>query len=582
MRILSACSCAALLLLAGAGCRRGAKPDLGEDRTVEAGIPVELGSDGFGSSTLLWDTGEGRPPVEAEKLDHAFQKPGVYTVRALEGTAEVARVKLTVVPRPALRAIPGNAELVLFVPSLRGNVDALVNFTETLLGADNAQRVFQQLPLAPLILEAAAAGQQGRGPVDPEEGMGLVQLPGFPGTVGFVGVQDEAASIAAVLDGAKDAGLSARQGEAGVRFLESPDGRLFALFTDRGYLYAALPEAGVSRASFPASAARVHAAVAQSKPEGISTHPRLAELREKAGPGNLYVFSPGTPGHAIEGVWAALQVQEGGLTLDGFVATRGPLLESARGPVPTLLNQVPEGPVLALQVSLPPRELGELVFGAKGSSRRSEWEAKMKQAGGRAEELLGALRGDLALLAYFDAPAFFANLVRGSGRPEPRGTVLLEAGISKQAPIDTFVREQLEAGPSRVEAVRERGAVRYRTRLFEQPVEVSVTPDKVSLSAGELVRNRPSGDLAAGLRERSEGMAFTPGQVSLLLDFGRLRQEIDAPKQLPGVPAERLSAVQAFAGAFLEQLTPFDHAFFNVSPEGSGARLKGRLVLRGR
>jgi hypothetical protein len=33
-------------------------------------------------------------------------------------------------------------------------------------------------------------------------------------------------------------------------------------------------------------------------------------------------------------------------------------------------------------------------------------------------------------------------------------------------------------------------------------------------------------------------------------------------------------------GALLDQ-TPFDHAFLDLSPEEGGARLKGRVTLRG-
>jgi hypothetical protein len=82
------------------------------------------------------------------------------------------------------------------------------------------------------------------------------------------------------------------------------------------------------------------------------------------------------------------------------------------------------------------------------------------------------------------------------------------------------------------------------------------------------------------LRERFGTGAFGPSHLSLMVDLGRLRAELDAPEQVPGVPPAQLSAAKAFGGAFLDQVTPFDHAFMDFAPEEGGARLRGRVVLR--
>jgi hypothetical protein len=67
-----------------------------------------------------------------------------------------------------------------------------------------------------------------------------------------------------------------------------------------------------------------------------------------------------------------------------------------------------------------------------------------------------------------------------------------------------------------------------------------------------------------------------------MVDMGRLRAELEAPSQVPGVPPGQLAAAKAFGGAFLDQLTPFEHGFLDLTPEEGGARLRGRIVIRTR
>jgi hypothetical protein len=138
-----------LLALAAPGCRRAARPELGADRTVEAGLPVDFGSRAEGAPELTWDLGVGAPLRKGAQVSHAFARPGTYTVRALDakGEDELGQVKITVVARPLLRAVPLRAEAALFVPRLRGNVEPLVDFFERLVGAENAQAALAQAPL---------------------------------------------------------------------------------------------------------------------------------------------------------------------------------------------------------------------------------------------------------------------------------------------------------------------------------------------------------------------------------------------------------------------------------------------------
>ena len=99
--------------------------------------------------------------------------------------------------------------------------------------------------------------------------------------------------------------------------------------------------------------------------------------------------------------------------------------------------------------------------------------------------------------------------------------------------------------------------------------------------AGEVLEGRPRGDVGLALRERFGGEAFAAGHVSLMVDLGRLRADLQAPEEVPGVPRGQLQAAQAFTGALLDQLTPLDSGFLDFSLAEGGARLKGRVSLRG-
>jgi hypothetical protein len=263
------------------------------------------------------------------------------------------------------------------------------------------------------------------------------------------------------------------------------------------------------------------------------------------------------------------------------MASDKPVLEGKPGPMPALLEKAPTGPVAAGMMSVPPDELASWIFGAPGSKRRTDALNSWRQEGIDAEALLGAVRGDVTLLVYFDAPAFYRNFLVNK-RPEPRGSVLLEAGLTRAEPVLAALTKAFEAGSWNVETVKEKNVTRFRTRIMEQPMVLSVTADRLSLQAGEALEARPRGNVGTALRERFGATTFGPSHLSLMVDMGRLRAEMDAPEQVPGVPSGQLSAAKAFGGAFLDQLTPFEHAFLDFAPEEGGARLRGRVVLRAR
>jgi hypothetical protein len=573
--------------LGAPGCFRSARPELGPDRTVEAGVPVEFGSAEKGAPSVTWDFGDGTPTEKAAHVSHAFPRAGAYTVRALDGAEEVGRAQLTVVPRPVLRAIPADATVVLYVPQLRGAVEPLVDFYERLVGPALARRQMEEAPFLLMVLQSVRGGS---GVVDPEEGFGVFSVPGFEGSVALLGVVDGPAAVDAVLQEFEAGGNPIeRRGDGSAR-IELSQGEPVTVFADRGYLYLAMPQRDAPREGEPVKALAVASPDAEAlrrhvaglSGPGLSESPLLAKLRGKVAEGSVYLFTTfpeQEESRGFPGLFASLAVREGRAELDGFMASDKPLLEGKKGPAPALLEKAPVGPVGAAMMSIPPEELSSLLFGAAGSSRRAQAMESWRREGIDAEALLGSVRGDVTLLIYFDAPAFYRNFLINK-RPEPRGAVLLEAGLTRSEPMVAVLTKVFEEGTWKVETVKEKGVTRFRVRVMDQPLVFSVFADRLSLQAGEALEARPRGNVGAGLRERFGAGAFGPGHLSLMVDLGRLRAEMEAPQSVPGVPPGQLSAAKAFGGAFLDQLTPFDHAFMDFAPEEGGARLRGRVVLR--
>lgn len=592
---LAVLGCVALLLTAS-GCRRAVRPELGGDRTVEAGLPTTFGSAESGDPAITWEFGDGQQATGA-RVTHAFERSGTFTVRALHEGQEVGRAVLTVVPRPLLRAIPADANMALYVSRLRGNVEPMVSFYEQLIGPDNARRSLEGAPFVGLVLQSLSEGS-GPGVVDPEEGLGFFMVPAFDGVVGLLGVTEPQAALDAAVREFEGAGHSVERGTDGLVRILPPDGVPVFLFVDRGYLYLAMPEsdtpsgataqAGGVPPPTDASAGSRDVAVVRRAVEGLtgpglSEEPLLQELRPKVAEGNVYLFSrpsdPKTQG-GVRGVLATLRAQAARAELDGFLSTEKPLFQGMRGPDSALLAQAPQGPVAAAMFSVPPEEMAKLVFGAPGSEQRTRTAERLREQGLDAEALLSALRGDVALLAYFDSAAFYRNFIRNK-RPDVRGTVLVDAGLTRAAPVVEALSKWLQTSNTlRLETRQEGNVTRFRGRLMEQPVLLSVAPDRATLQLGEPLEKRPRGNVGAALLQRFGKGAFEQGHMSVMLDLGRLREELEAPGEVPGVPQGQLSAAKAFGGAFLDQLTPLDHVFMDFTPEEGGGRLKGRFVLR--
>ncbi|AEI65998.1 PKD domain-containing protein [Corallococcus macrosporus] len=591
-------SLVALLLLTAAvgpwasGCRRVVRPDLGQDRTVEAGVPVDLGSQREDATAVTWDFGDGSDAQTAPWVSHAFSRTGAYTVRALHEGEEVGRVQLTVVPRPVLRAVPASARTVMWLPELRGHVDRLMDFYARLVGPENARQAVEASPLLPLLF-ADLEGDAGT-VVDADEGFGFFLLPDFDGVVTLLGITEPEAAMSAVASELERAGHGVMPRPDGSVTVEpAAGGPPMLLFEDRGYLYLAVPEGLEEPEDGEPRQAQVLAipdaevarqAVRGLTGPGLAEDPLLTELRPKVADGSVYLFSAQQPGaaedtHPIRGFAASLAVMPERVDLDGFLSSTTPLFQGARAPASALLKDAELGPIAAAQISVPPEELARLVFGAPGSERRERVVASWRREGLDVEALLQSLRGDVVLRAYFDIPAFFRNFLRNK-RPDPKGTLVVEAGLTASEPVRALVQKHLEDSPLRYTTQQEPDGTLFRTRIREQPVELRILPERASLLAGEVLDGRPRGDVGAELRERFGGEAFSTGHVSLMVDLGRLRADLRTAEKVPGVPSALLGATKALSGALLDRITPLDSGFLDFAPVEGGGRLKGRLSLR--
>jgi hypothetical protein len=121
-----------------------------------------------------------------------------------------------------------------------------------------------------------------------------------------------------------------------------------------------------------------------------------------------------------------------------------------------------------------------------------------------------------------------------------------------------------------------------RFRALDQRVDVTVGPERLQLRAGVVAPSRRQSALRDALAARAGPGSFGPGHVSLVLDLGRLRDELRAPASVPGVADGRVEDVQHFAIRFIDQLTGARELALDLAPDPLGARLRARVKVGGR
>jgi hypothetical protein len=536
-------------------------------QVLELEGPLEAGVAGTFSGTpkpLKWDFGDGSPQTQGVQSTHAWAKAGKYTVQAWDGDFLMLRAEVTVVPRSLLRAVPGQATSVLFAPALGPPLSEAVDFLERTIGAAQLQKWLDETIIPQLAIDAASGGGSG---IDPTEGVGVFTLEGVDGRIALVGVDDDEKALASLTARLQERGADvAERTLDGITVATLPDATPVVAFVDRGYLYAVWPTS-------PLDAARAVGLVRASEAGSEKFGTALPE-------GQLaFRFSPG----AGESDWAwaqgGLRVHGDTATLKGRVAGKKPLWEGkARVP---LVTQAPAGPIFVASLGVSPDVLASFALGAKGGERRARLAATLKEEGIDLEKGLSSFTGEAGGLVYFDAEEFLRNLVVGSQKPEPRGAIVFEAGLKDPGPVVTLMRKMVGwLAPSS----NETGTAPLLTwtgRWLEASMVLTLAQKSARLTGGTGTAGRPQVDLAASLAGRFNG-AFSPGHVSLLLDVGQLRRELQAPRLISGLDPARVVTVQGFASAFLDQLTPIETLVLDMWPDAHGAQLAGRVTLRPR
>lgn len=548
------------LLAVGTGCVRRLQV-LVLDAPLETGVP---GTFSGTPGELKWDFGDGTPPSRSLTGTHAWAKAGKYTVQAWDGDFLALRAQVTVVPRPLLRAVPPQATSVMFAPTLGQPLSEAVDFLERAIGSPQLQKWLDETVVPQLAVEAGSGGGVG---LDPAEGVGVFTMEGVDGRVALVGTEDDERALAALIARLQERGADvAERTLDGVTVATLPDATPVLAFVDRGYLYAVWPAS-------PLDAARAVGLVRASEGGSIAVGAAVPE-------GQLaFHFAPGRG--AADWEWA-----RGGLTVHGDVAELAgrvsgkKALWKGKAAVP-LVATAPAGPVVVASLGVSPDVLASLVLGAKGADRRRRLAETLAQDGVDLEQALSAFTGELGALLYFDSEAFLKNLVAGSGKPEPRGALVVEAGVRQPAPLVGLLRKLVAWLAPQAAESGSAPQLTWKGRWLDAAMVLDLSAKAARLTGGSGTEGRPKVELAQSLAGRFDG-AFSPGHVSFLVDVGQLRRELQTPRLIPGLDPARVVTVQGFSSAFLDQLTPIETVLLDLWPDAEGAQVRGRVTLRPR
>jgi hypothetical protein len=543
---------------------------------VDTGVLLDFGE--LDGRELSWDFGDGSPRAGARQARHAFAKGGHWVVQGFDGDFLAVRVDLITIPRALPRAVPEDVEALIWAPSVKEDLGPVVDFFERVGGPGNVQRALEQSWLPALAVELSSGDAS---VIDPQEGVGVFMLPGFDGQISLLGIVDgdralQALSVKLVAGGADE---EPKAGD-GLRSFSAPWGNA-AAFVDRGYLYLVLPEVSVDAQEVRKVVQRVRAIALR----GLQAYPPFTESFAALQNSNLFVYArelravpEGGRVPLLQSVIAGLTVGTRSATLEGRIQTARPLVKPS---APTaMFTRAMNGPIAALKLSFPAAELADLAARPGADGRKAGLVMRLEGAGVDTDAALRALTGELGALAWFDAEGFLRNLVSGTGKPEWRGVVHVIAGLTDRAPVEPAGRA-LWGEPVQAPFADDRNALLWQQRLSTAMVTVALTPRALMLRSGDGSGPRTNVDLEKEFGERFHG-AFGPGHSSLLIDLGRLKTELDAPRIIQGLDATKVVTVQGFTSAFLDQLTPIDTLLLDFVPDGAGGRLWGTLTLKAR
>src|SRR5712692_6257130 len=417
-------------LLLCAACARHVAPAPGEDRTVVSGVPVAYGSDQDlpKGTRVIWDFGDGTPPVEGARVEHAFPRAGAYrvteTVVDADGQKRSASAKATVLRRPVPAAVPVDvrAAWVHERPWERVNVHRAT--AAKLALSDVFEETAAELSdaLGFDALDARAAQENG---FDPDEGLALFTVPQDPeALVAAVGSSDDAKALAAVkrlLSRASEgrfAGgpfqLTDTRTQNGVPVLlgAGRGGEQVAVVLRYGYLYLRLP--GLTD---PTLALR--GVIALPPAGGLAADPGWQLALEHVGQGDAVFFSrpsekDGQGRFATQLGLAAFSLLDGpeALQMKLFAQPRrlsGEELQKTFKPLkppPDLAARLPRGPAAYVKVSGRPDALWrELLKASQADANRARERAEELTGLNLETDLLPAFTGNFGIALYLDAAA---------------------------------------------------------------------------------------------------------------------------------------------------------------------------------
>ena len=462
-----------MALLVCVACVKRVAPSAGEDRTVTAGIPVVYGSEQElpKDARIVWDFGDGTPPVEGARVEHAFARAGSFkvtqTVVDPDGQKRTSTSTATVLRRSVSAALPADARAALIL-EYPWNRIPLHRETATKLALrdvfdETARELSEALGFD--ALDPAAAKAHG---FDPDEGVALFTVPQDPeGLVAAVGTSDDARSLAAVktflsrAGGGRFAGgpfeLTDTRTENGVPLLAGAGrgNEKVAVVQRFGYLYLRLP--GMSD---PVQSLR---SVLQLPPNaGLQSDPTFAAAVRHVGAGDVLFFSRSSNGNGQGrlaeqlGVSAFALVDRKELVEmrlfgqlkrlggDELVKTFTPLKDP-----PDLAARLPSGPTAYMKISGRPDALWrELLKASQADATRARERIQELTGLDLEKDLLPSFTGNVGIATYLDASALLEAVLGEQVASFDRSGFLAIAELAKdkaqglQAAIDRQVKPE--------------------------------------------------------------------------------------------------------------------------------------------
>ena len=421
-------ACGALLLCAA--CARHVTPAPGEDRTVGSGVPVSYGSDQDlpKGTRVTWDFGDGTPPVEGARVDHAFPRAGAYRVTQTvvdgDGKKLSASANATVLRRPVPAAVPADVRAAWIQERPWERVGVHRATAAKLALSDVFDETAAELSDAIGFdaLDSHAALENG---FDPDEGLALFTVPqDAEALVACVGTSEDAKALAAVkrlLSRASEgrfAGgpfqLTDTRTENGVPVLlgAGRGGEQVAVVLRFGYLYLRLP--GLTD---PTLALR--SVIALPPSGGLAAEPAWKLALEHVGQGDAVFFSRPSE-KDVQGRFTAQLGLAAFSLLDGAEALQMRLFAQPRRisneelqkmftplrPPPDLAARLPAGPAAYVKISGRPDALfRELLALSQADANRARDRARELTGLDLEKDLLPAFTGNFGIALYLDAKA---------------------------------------------------------------------------------------------------------------------------------------------------------------------------------